>query len=311
MKKTANDIKKDLKPVENKRTFVKREGEHKKYNKPTEQTKTNITSENQNNSTIRSEQQKKDLKFEKAVFHGHTVYKCSENKRKPKEIKEPEVVISAADIWKNAAKLLDSKKQTVKNEQKSEITKIKPENTNISNPLDNLKEKQKYGHSVYKEALLHSILNRLTISSDLLKDSPLKGNSNQESDKNILETNNHENIESVEPQKRKVPDWFPKKPIHVFDNSLIYNNLNIDTLFFIFYFSKNEKQIFAARHLKKYSWRYHTKYNTWFQRLEEPKLITEYYEQGIFLFFDYEVTWTNRKKTDFTFEYKYLENIEI
>ena len=112
-------------------------------------------------------------------------------------------------------------------------------------------------------------------------------------------------------EKVSVPDFFPKKPIHIFDGPDVYSKLDIDTLFFIFYFSKDENQVFSARELKKYSWRYHTKYNTWFQRLEEPKLITEYYEQGVFLFFDFEVTWTNRKKKDFTFEYKYLENIEM
>ncbi|ELQ75596.1 CCR4-NOT transcriptional regulation complex, NOT5 subunit [Trachipleistophora hominis] len=112
-------------------------------------------------------------------------------------------------------------------------------------------------------------------------------------------------------ERTTVPDFFPKQGIHIFEGPEVYHKLDIDTLFFIFYFSKDEKQYFSARELKKYSWRFHTKYNTWFQRLEEPKLITEYYEQGVFLFFDYEVTWTNRKKKDFTFEYKYLENIEM
>ena len=34
----------------------------------------------------------------------------------------------------------------------------------------------------------------------------------------------------------------------------------------------------AAKALKKLSWRFHTKYMTWFQRLEEPKTITDDYE---------------------------------
>ena len=34
----------------------------------------------------------------------------------------------------------------------------------------------------------------------------------------------------------------------------------------------------AAKALKKLSWRFHTKYMTWFQRLEEPKAITDEYE---------------------------------
>ena len=34
----------------------------------------------------------------------------------------------------------------------------------------------------------------------------------------------------------------------------------------------------AAKALKKLSWRFHTKYMMWFQRLEEPKAITDDYE---------------------------------
>jgi len=35
----------------------------------------------------------------------------------------------------------------------------------------------------------------------------------------------------------------------------------------------------AAKALKKQSWRFHTKYMMWFQRHEEPKTITEDFEQ--------------------------------
>ncbi|EJW03570.1 hypothetical protein EDEG_02112 [Edhazardia aedis USNM 41457] len=106
--------------------------------------------------------------------------------------------------------------------------------------------------------------------------------------------------------------FFPKKPMIEFEGPMIYDKLNIDTLFFIFYRHKGSiRQYFAAKELKNYSWRFHTKYLTWFQRLEEPKILTEDYEQGTYIFFDYDVTWTNRKKRDFTFEFKYLENIEM
>jgi CCR4-NOT transcription complex subunit 3 len=43
--------------------------------------------------------------------------------------------------------------------------------------------------------------------------------------------------------------------------------------------------------LKSQSWRFHKQYQTWFQRHEEPKAITEDYEQGTYRFFDYESTW--------------------
>lgn len=55
----------------------------------------------------------------------------------------------------------------------------------------------------------------------------------------------------------------------------------------------------AAKELKKQSWRFHKKYLTWFQRHEEPKVITEDYEQGTYIYFDYEGAWCQRKKTEF------------
>ena len=37
-------------------------------------------------------------------------------------------------------------------------------------------------------------------------------------------------------------------------------------------------QFLAAQALKRLSWRYHTRYMMWFQRFEEPKIITDEYE---------------------------------
>lgn len=45
----------------------------------------------------------------------------------------------------------------------------------------------------------------------------------------------------------------------------------------------------AAKELKKQSWRYHRKYNTWFQRHEEPKVATDEYEQGTYVYFDFHI----------------------
>lgn len=44
----------------------------------------------------------------------------------------------------------------------------------------------------------------------------------------------------------------------------------------------------AAKQLKKLSWRFHKKYMTWFQRHEEPNLSTDEYEEGTYVYFDYE-----------------------
>jgi hypothetical protein len=49
------------------------------------------------------------------------------------------------------------------------------------------------------------------------------------------------------------------------------------------------QQYLAAKELKKQSWRYHKKYNTWFQRHEEPKLTTDEYEQGTYVYFDFHI----------------------
>nr|KYP63772.1 CCR4-NOT transcription complex subunit 3 [Cajanus cajan] len=75
------------------------------------------------------------------------------------------------------------------------------------------------------------------------------------------------------------------------------------------------QQYLAAKELKKQSWRYHRKYNTWFQRHEEPKVATDEYEQGTYVYFDFHIAnddmqhgWCQRIKTEFTFEYNYLED---
>jgi len=63
----------------------------------------------------------------------------------------------------------------------------------------------------------------------------------------------------------------------------------------------------AAQELKKQSWRFHKQYLTWFQRAHEPTTITDEYEQGVYLYFDFETGWSTRRKNSFTFEYRFLE----
>ena len=46
-------------------------------------------------------------------------------------------------------------------------------------------------------------------------------------------------------------------------------------------------QYLAAKALKKQSWRFHTKYMMWFQRHEEPKAITDEFEQVNIRFFNF------------------------
>ncbi|CAG9770403.1 unnamed protein product [Ceutorhynchus assimilis] len=107
------------------------------------------------------------------------------------------------------------------------------------------------------------------------------------------------------------PSYYIQIPLFNSDTPEFYQRLGTETLFFVFYYMEGTKaQYLAAKALKKQSWRFHTKYMMWFQRHEEPKIINEEYEQGTYIYFDYE-KWGQRKKEGFTFEYKYLEDRDL
>lgn len=94
--------------------------------------------------------------------------------------------------------------------------------------------------------------------------------------------------------KYNTPAHYPQDVLPIFDDPALYDNqrMETDTLFYIFYYRQNTyQQWLAARALKNQSWRFHKQYQTWFQRHEEPKAITEEFEQGTYRFFDYESTW--------------------
>ncbi|XP_065826514.1 CCR4-NOT transcription complex subunit 3-like isoform X2 [Oscarella lobularis] len=106
------------------------------------------------------------------------------------------------------------------------------------------------------------------------------------------------------------PHHHPHPPAH-FDSFDFFQRLSPETLFFIFYYQEGTRaQYLAAKALKKQAWRFHTKYLMWFQRHEEPKAITDEYEQGTYIYFDYE-KWQQRKKEGFTFEYRFLEDKDL
>ncbi|KAG5224201.1 CCR4-NOT transcription complex [Salix suchowensis] len=116
------------------------------------------------------------------------------------------------------------------------------------------------------------------------------------------------------------PSSYPQVQAPMASNPAFWERLSMesvgtDTLFFAFYYQQNTyQQYLAAKELKKQSWRYHRKYNTWFQRHEEPKVTTDEYEQGTYVYFDCHVGnedkqgWCQRIKTEFTFQYNYLED---
>jgi len=92
--------------------------------------------------------------------------------------------------------------------------------------------------------------------------------------------------------KYNTPSYYPQEPFPNSDDPNLYSKIDTDTLFYIFYYRQNTyQQYMAAKALKSQSWRFHKQYQTWFQRHEEPKTITEEYEQGTYRFFDYESTW--------------------
>ena len=94
--------------------------------------------------------------------------------------------------------------------------------------------------------------------------------------------------------KYATPAHYPQDILPMFDDPALYENqrMETDTLFYIFYYKQGSyQQYLAAKALKNQSWRFHKQYQTWFQRHEEPKSITEEYEQGTYRFFDYESTW--------------------
>ena len=105
------------------------------------------------------------------------------------------------------------------------------------------------------------------------------------------------------------PAEFPVQPAPLFETPAIFERFDADTLFFVFYYQQGTyQQYLAAKQLKKLSWRFNKKYMTWFQRHEEPKITTKEYEQGTYVYFDYESGWCQRIKSDFKFEYCHLED---
>lgn len=119
--------------------------------------------------------------------------------------------------------------------------------------------------------------------------------------------------------------YYPQAPQPLLQTPAIFSQLDVETLFWVFYYLPGTYQQYslmslpcrivklmlffrylAAKELKRQSWRFHVKYLTWFQRHSEPQAITDEYEQGVYVYFDWEGSWCQRKKSDFRFEYRYL-----
>ena len=116
-----------------------------------------------------------------------------------------------------------------------------------------------------------------------------------------------------------IPPSYPTTLPPVLENPALFERLDADALFFTFYYQQGTaQQYLAARELKRANWRFHKKHATWFARQEEPKVSTEEYEQGSYIYFDFAMTnadgsgapsgWCQRSKADFKFEYSQLES---
>lgn len=105
------------------------------------------------------------------------------------------------------------------------------------------------------------------------------------------------------------PDYYPGEVLATLEDPEVFSKMDVDTLFYIFYYRQGtHQQYLAAKELKHRSWRFHKRFLTWFQRYENPKIINAEYEQGTYRFFDFEGSWLQRRKTNFKFEYQFLED---
>ena len=90
-------------------------------------------------------------------------------------------------------------------------------------------------------------------------------------------------------QPCETPSYYPQVPLPILETPSTLKRMELDTLFFIFYYQQGTyAQYLGAKELKEKSWRFHKRYITWFQRHEQPKEITEEYELGCYRYFDFE-----------------------
>ncbi|OTA70432.1 hypothetical protein K449DRAFT_380490 [Hypoxylon sp. EC38] len=188
-----------------------------------------------------------------------------------------------------------------------------PQSNGVSNGVKPIEEKEE--ESIYH---LPASLQDLVESFEVTKKRSLPVNSPShlrmmaasQANLNMLDTYDSEPPRTYRPDSRyPSASGYPQEPLPIFEDPRLYSRIEPDTLFYVFYYKQGTyQQYLAAKALKDQSWRFHKQYQTWFQRHEEPKSITEEFEQGTYRFFDYESTWMNRRKADFKFAYRFLED---
>ncbi|KAL4431048.1 hypothetical protein ABPG75_006304 [Micractinium tetrahymenae] len=115
-----------------------------------------------------------------------------------------------------------------------------------------------------------------------------------------------------------IPASYPMQRPAIFDAPSLYEKLDAETLFFIFYHQPGSyQQYLAARELKRQAWRFHKQHSAWFQRHEEPKAggqPGDDWEQGTYVYFDSTLHddagngWCYRLKNNLLFKYSALED---
>lgn len=127
---------------------------------------------------------------------------------------------------------------------------------------------------------------------------------------NLPHTLDVERQRAYEPPNAIEPiPYFPQEVHPVLASRDVYRELDLETLFFIFYYhQKSYQQYFAAKELKARSFRYHTEEKRWYQRREKPRETTGTSESGAYTYFDFEDSWQRKEVEDFKFEYRFLED---
>lgn len=153
-----------------------------------------------------------------------------------------------------------------------------------------------------EEECMYHLPSSLTDLLDSFEETKQQSHSNQPFDVSMINSSRltcPTPMDAEKPNHYKPPQpyfqtsgTYPQEPLPIFDDPRLYSRIDPDSLFYAFYYRQGTYQQFlAAKALKQQSWRFHKQYQTWFQRHEEPKNITEEFEQGTYRFFDYESTW--------------------
>lgn len=123
-------------------------------------------------------------------------------------------------------------------------------------------------------------------------------------------------LQALPQNPAQAPPSYPKSLGAKLQGPSLYEQLDVESLFFAFYFkSGSVQQYLSARELKQQGWRYNMRHGAWFQRQEEPRVVAPDYERGNYVYFDPSLVqkgqgrgFVVRSKEDFTFEYRDLES---